>query len=141
MRRRPRARPRAAALLVLAAALLPACGTPTGRLETPAERGRAGTPLGRSAHLRSGTLSWRLGAVERRERGVRVDLVLQNGTARHFDHLLLRVAVHGRASERASVRLPVGGLRAGRSHRVSARLPEVPFRVRDVRVELLASTP
>lgn len=126
---------------VLAALLAGACVGSPSALEDAEQRAAVGSPLGRSEYLRAGQLSYRLGALERSGESLRIDLVLQNGTSRAYDHLLLRVLVHGGPGQEASARLPVGPMRAGRTRYTSARLPAVGFRVREVRVELLASTP
>jgi hypothetical protein len=118
-----------------------ACTGPTAaNLETPEQRA-VGTPIGRSDHPRSGHLSYRVGRIEQVDDLVLVDLHLYNGTKRDYATVTLRVLVHGGPGELASIRVPLGGMGADRSRPVSARLPGVPFQVRDVGLELIYAVP
>ncbi len=134
-----RMRPGALAALGAAALLALSCSG-TLPLEAPEERG-PGTPLARSAHLRSASLTWRLGEVERTGDGIRVDFTLQNGSSRDIDQGLLRILLHGPGGELVSARLPFVGLARGKSRPMAAHFPPVPFRIQDMALELIFAVP
>ncbi len=133
--------PRLGAWALVASLALVGCAAADGGPPGPASHGVAGTPVGRSAHPRSGQFSYRLGRVERDGAGVRVDLRLTNGTSQHYQSVGLRVRVHGDDGQTREVLIPLGPHAAGRTRPVSARLPDVPFAVRDVSLELTHAVP
>jgi hypothetical protein len=132
--------PGLALALAVACAGAPDATGPAPGAERPEDRTH-GTPVGRSLHPRSGHFSYRLGDVERVGDDVRVDLRLSNGTHRDYRSVVLRVWVRGGPGELRSVRVPIGGLGADRSRPVSARVPGVPFAVREVGLELVYAVP
>ena len=119
---------------------LAGCGTSALIPEKPEDRG-AGTPISRSPHMRTGSLTYRLGQLARTEEGVRIDFTLQNGSSRQIEQGLLRVIVIGPDGRELSARLPFVGLRAGQSRVLVARFGEVPFRVQDFVLEVIFVVP
>ncbi len=125
------------AALLLAA--LPGCQGSV-LVETPEQRG-PGTPLTRVSHPRMGSLTYRLGQVERQGEAVRVDLTLQNGSSRDIEQGLLRVILMGSAGREMTARLPFVGLARGQARSMSARFAEVDFPVVDVGLEVIFVLP
>jgi hypothetical protein len=127
-------------ILHLALPLILACATPAaGPEQDPGAR--AGTPLGRSTHLRSGHFTYRLGDMERDGEELRVGIRLSNGTHRDYSNVMLRVVLSGDGGEIRSVRLPVGPILAEQTKPLVARTDDVTFRVRDVTLELIYALP
>lgn len=54
---------------------------------------------------------------------------------------MLRVVVVGAEGEFQAARLPVGGIRAGQTKPVVARIDDVTFRAQDVTLELIYAIP
>jgi hypothetical protein len=119
---------------ILAFSLMVGCATAG---PTPEDTARSGTPLGRSSHLRSGQFTYRLGGIEQRGSDVRVDFSISNGTHRDYNSVLIRVILFGDGGGIRTVELPIGAIRAEQSKPQVARIDEVPFRVRDLTVELV----
>jgi hypothetical protein len=82
-----------------------------------------------------------MGEVERSGPGVRVGFTLNNGTKRNYRSVALRVLLWGDTGDLRSVRLPIGAMAAEQSRALTARIPDVPFRVREVAIELLYAVP
>jgi hypothetical protein len=136
--------PRLAWPRLLLLALLLACAGSGPSDQAPREPGIAsegGTPVLRSRYPRPGRFSYQLVGVSQRDGGARVELRIHNGTPRHQASVLLRVVVVGRPGEWRSAPLAVGALPAGGSRTVRSWLPEVPFRIRDVHLELVHGIP
>jgi hypothetical protein len=98
-------------------------------------------PLGRSDQPRAGRITYQLLSIEHDGSDVRVDLVLTNGTSRHFSQIEVRVSLLGPSGERRSQELPLGPLGRGRTKRFRARFSPVPFPVQEVLVDLTARIP
>lgn len=126
-------------LSLLAALALPGCRGAV-LVETPEQRG-PGTPLTRSSHPRMGSLTYRLGQVQRQEDGVRVDLTLQNGSSRDIEQGVLRVILMGGEGRELTARLPFVGLARGQARAMSARFEQVDFPVVDVGLEVIFVLP
>ncbi len=109
-------------------------------VETPEQRG-PGTPLTRASHPRMGSLTYRLGQVERQGEAIRVDLTLQNGSSRDIEQGLLRVILMGSAGRELTARLPFVGLARGQARSMSARFAQVDFPVVDVGLEVIFTLP
>ncbi len=128
--------------LLVGALLLGACVPGSPDVWEPAEDTmRAGRPLGRSLHLRSGHLTYRLGQVDQEDANVRVGVVLMNGSHRDYQSLILRVILHGPEGRQREDRLVVGPFREGASRGLSAWISGVPFPVQDVSLELVLASP
>ena len=127
-------------ILLLALALILGCAAPASGPE-PDPEVRAGQPIGRSAHVRSGHFSYRLGDIERDGSRIRVDLRFSNGTHRSYGKVLLRVVLYGKGGEIRSVRLPLGAILAEQTKPISARIDDVTFAVEDVTLELIYALP
>ncbi len=100
-----------------------------------------GLPLGRSVHMRSGQFTYRLGGMEQKGSDLRVDFHFSNGTHRSYHTVMLRAVVFGGAGEIHAVRLPVGGMLAGQTRPLVARIEGVTFPARDVTFELIYALP
>jgi len=98
-------------------------------------------PIGRSTHLRSGSFSYRLGDIERNGESLRIALRFSNGTHRSYRNVMLRVVLLGDEGKVQATRLPVGGILAGQTKPVVARIDDVTFRVQDVTLELIYAIP
>jgi|GEM_PF-3207273 len=129
-------RPPAVLLLLLS---LLACGAPP-LLEPPEQATIPGTMVGRTAHARPGLVTYRLGNVAPMADGLRVNLVVQNGTSHFYRTLMLRVRAHGPKGEQVSVRTPAGGFQPGQHRTVAVRFPPLGFELRDITVELIWTT-
>jgi hypothetical protein len=127
----------AACLLGAGVGLALACGG-LPLYETPEERRESGgLPLERTEQPRTGSLTWRLEAIEQTPDGPRLDFVLVNGTKRDYLSLMLRLVLRGPGHALATLRYPVGGIRADGSRRVRAHLAPPGFPVEDVELELI----
>jgi hypothetical protein len=127
-------------ILYIALPLILGCATPAaGPAQDPGSR--AGTPLGRSTHLRSGHFTYRLGDIERDGEELRIGIRLSNGTHRDYGNVMLRVVLWGHGGEIHAVRLPVGPILAEQTKPLVARTDGVTFRVRDVTLELIYALP
>jgi hypothetical protein len=124
-------------LSVLAAAAGLACASGSA----PSEPGIPGTPLGRSAHPRSGSITWDLRELAREGDLVTLDLEFLNGRSQAFRAVSARLTLHGPDGEQRDQDVPVGPLRQGGRKRLRARVADVPFPVKDVTVELLYAVP
>ncbi len=117
------------------------CAAATLTPELPEER-TAGLRLPRAQHLRAGSLTYRLGQIQRGPDGeLRIDFRLQNGSSRDIEQGLLRVVAYGDEGRMVSGRLPFGALRRGQSRGMSARFSAVPFRLVDVGLEVIFVLP
>ena len=96
--------------------------------------------MGRSPHARPGQLSFQLRKIEPTEEGLRIDLLLQNGTTRYYRALMLRVVTHGPKGALLSVRLPSGGIHPSQDRLVSAHFPPLGHPLMDVTLELIWAT-
>jgi len=132
-----------AALLLLTSAGAGCASRAESEAAAPAAVATAerGIPIGRSVHPRSGQLSYRLGKVDRQGEAVRVDMQLTNATHRDYQSLGLRVVLYGDGGEIQTGQVAVGSLRDGRTKPISAHFEGVVFRVQDVGLELIYSSP
>ncbi len=127
-------------LPLFAVAAIWGCSASTVIPESLEER-TSGAPLTRSPNLRIGSLTYRLGQLERTEEGLRIDFTLQNGSSRNIEQGLLRIILLGTQHEEMSAKLPFVGLRAGTSRALVARFADVPFRVQDLALEVIFVVP
>jgi len=127
-------------ILYLVLPLILGCTAPAAGPE-PAADTQAGVPIGRSTHLRSGSFSYRLGDIERNGESLRIALRFSNGTHRSYRNVMLRVVLLGDEGKVQATRLPVGGILAGQTKPVVARIDDVTFRVQDVTLELIYAIP
>lgn len=126
---------RCAPLALACAALALACGG-LPRYEAPEERGAA-RPLSRSEHPRSGELTWRPGLLRQTPEAVLFEFTLQNGTARDYLSVMLRLVLRGPQRAIATVRYPAGPVSAGGTRRVRAHLAPPGFDVEGADLELI----
>jgi hypothetical protein len=124
----------ALAAAALACAALACGGYPL--YEAPEERG-ASRPLSRSEHQRSGELTWRPGLLQQTPEAVLFEFTLQNGTARDYLSVMLRLVLRGPERAIATVRYPAGPLAAGGMRRVRAHLAPPGFDVEGADLELI----
>ena len=130
-----------AALLLLASASGGCASRAGSETAAPARAAERGVPIGRSVHPRSGHLSYRLGKVDRQAEAVRVDMQLTNATHRDYQSLGLRVVLYGDGGEIQTRQVAVGSFRDGRTKPISAHFDQVGFRIQDVGLELIYSSP
>jgi len=88
-----------------------------------------------------GSLTYRLGQIERQGEAIRMDFTLQNGSSRDIEQGLLRVILMGSRGRELTARLPFIGLSRGQSRSMSARFDRVEFSVLDVGLEVIFTLP
>jgi hypothetical protein len=127
-------------ILSLALPLILGCTAPATGLD-PDAGSQIGAPLGRSAHLRSGHFTYRLGSIERNGDELRVDFRFSNGTHRDYRNVMLRVILFGDGGEIHAARLPVGAMLSEQTKPLVARIDGVAFPVQDLTLELIYALP
>jgi hypothetical protein len=121
--------------LLAAAGLVLACSG-TLPYELPEERS-GGRPIAEAPNPRTGEITWRPGALEKTETGLRFQFTLMNGTSRDYLGTMLRLVLRGPGREIATVRYPAGPLAARSSKVVQAMLGPPGFEVKEAHIELI----